>query len=323
MQRAATETNQAPTAAPATPEIVVVGAACLDIKGRIDGQALSGTSNAGRVRITAGGCARNVAENLARLGVGVALLSVVCQDDFGYAILQQTERSGVNTDHVLTSCQQHSAAYLALLDPHGALIVGIDDAAVIAAITPAYIEQHAALLGAARLVMFDANLPLESALCLLDICSAAGVGVVFDPVAYALALRYRQSINRFALITPNAIEAQALTGLPVSNVDQAIRAAKRLVRAGAGVAVITLAGMGVVYATADGSGHVPAFDVEIIDTTGASDALTATIMYGILNQLQIDEAVRLGVSAATLTLQTSDTVYQDLSLESLYAQLVI
>lgn len=310
-------------AALTSPEVVVIGAACLDIKGRIHGQTMSGTSNAGMVRISAGGCARNVAENLARLGINVALLSVVCQNDFGLALLQQTERAGVNTDHVLISCDQHSAAYLALLDGEGQLLVGVDDATAIRAITPDYIDQHAALLSAARLVMLDANVPLESAERLLDVCSAAGVDVLLDPVAYAPALRYRALLNRFAIVTPNAIETQALTSLPITTIDQGIRAAKHMVAAGVGVAVVTLAGLGVVFATADLSGHVPAFAVEIVDTTGASDALTATVIYGVLNQLQIDEAVRLGVSAATLTLQTADTVRQDLTLESLYAQLVI
>ena len=89
------------------PDVVVVGAACLDVKGQIAGEMIAGTSNPGSVRISVGGCARNVAENLARLGMATALLSVVCQDDFGRTIVQQTERAGVNADHVLISCEQH------------------------------------------------------------------------------------------------------------------------------------------------------------------------------------------------------------------------
>jgi pseudouridine kinase len=89
------------------------------------------------------------------------------------------------------------------------------------------------------------------------------------------------------------------------------------------VAIITMAESGLVYATASSSGYVPAFDIEIIDPTGAGDALTATVVYALLNDIPVDEAVRLGVSAATLTLESDETVRQDLTLESLYAQLVI
>jgi pseudouridine kinase len=93
-----------------TAEVVVVGAACLDVKGRPLGDIVAGTSNPGVVRISVGGGARNVAENLARLGTPTALLSVVCQDDFGSTLIRQTEQAGVDTDHVRISCEQHSAA---------------------------------------------------------------------------------------------------------------------------------------------------------------------------------------------------------------------
>src|SRR2546430_16338050 len=80
------------------PEVVVAGSACLDVKGRPYGDLIAGTSNPGAVRISVGGCARNVAENMARLGMRTVLLSAVCQDDFGRTIVRQTERAGVNTD---------------------------------------------------------------------------------------------------------------------------------------------------------------------------------------------------------------------------------
>ena len=315
--------NQQLAARPHQFDVVVVGAACLDIKGQLLVQAVGGTSNPGAVRITAGGCARNVAENLARLGARTALLSVVCEDDFGQAILAQTERAGVVTDHVLVSCERSSAAYMALLNADGQLVFGIDDLGAIAMLTVEYVHDHADLLRQARLVMIDANVPLDSARAILAICHEAGVPVGCDPVAYLPALRYQPLISAFALVTPNAFEAQVLTGMPVETVTQGILAAKQLVGMGVGVAVITLASAGVTFATADLSGHVPALDVEIVDTTGASDALTATILYGMLNDIPLDEAVRLGVSAAALTLRSTDTVCQDLSLESLYAQLII
>lgn len=305
------------------PEVVVVGAACLDVKGRARGELIAGTSNPGAVRISVGGCARNIAENLARLGLRTALLSAVCQDDFGRTIVLQTERAGVNTDHVLITCEQNSAAYIALLNTHGHLLVGIDDTAAMAALTPAFIENHADMFAAARLVVMDASLPLETGERLLQICSENDVPVAFDPVAYVPAQRYRHALGSFFLVTPNAVEAQALTGIPVNDVEHGIVAAKQLIAAGVEVAIITMGDSGLVYATPDLSGHVPALEVEVVDQTGAGDALTGAVVYALLNDIPIDEAVRLGVSAAALTLDSTETVRQDLSLESLYAQLVI
>ena len=305
------------------PDVVVVGAACLDVKGQIAGDIIAGTSNPGVVRVSVGGCARNVAENLARLGMSTALLSAVCQDAFGQLIVHQTEHAGVDTDHVLVSCEYHSAAYMALLSAQSNLLVGVDDTTAANALTRDYILDHADLLEHARMVVIDANLPLQSAEALLAICGAAGVPVALDPVAYAPALRYRALAGSFYLVTPNGVEAQALTGLPVANAEQGALAAKHLINAGVQIAIITLGQDGLVYATRDASGYVPAIAVEIDDPTGAGDALTAAVVYALLNDIPVDEAVRLGVSAATLTLESRDTVRQDLSLESLYAQLVI
>src|SRR5436853_5709565 len=173
------------------------------------------------------------------------------------------------------------------------------------------------------MVVMDTNVHLETGERLLAICHAAHVPVVLAPVSYMPTLNYRHLIGAFYLMTPNAVEAQALTGTPIHDVRQGILAAKQLIAAGVEVAIISMADAGLVYATPDLSGHVPAIEVEVVDATGAGDALTATVVYALLNDIPVDEAVRLGASAATLTLGSAETVRQDLSLESLYAQLVI
>jgi pseudouridine kinase len=68
---------------------------------------------------------------------------------------------------------------------------------------------------------------------------------------------------------------------------------------------------------------VPALDIEIVDLTGAGDALSAATIFGLLEDMPIGEAIRLGVSAAALTLQSRETVYRELSLEKLYDQLIL
>jgi pseudouridine kinase len=50
--------------------------------------------------------------------------------------------------------------------------------------------------------------------------------------------------------------------------------------------------------------------------------LTAGVVFGLINDFPVDEAVRLGASAAALTLHSRETVCPTLSLERLYDQLV-
>jgi pseudouridine kinase len=82
-----------------------------------------------------------------------------------------------------------------------------------------------------------------------------------------------------------------------------------------------MAGFGVAYASPEVSGLVPAVQTVILDPTGAGDALTAAVIFALLNEIPLDEAVKLGASAAALTLRTPGSVVPDLSLELLYDQL--
>ena len=301
--------------------VVVIGAASLDIKGRLVRDFLPGTSNAATVRISSGGVARNMAENLARLGLPTALIAAVCEDDFGRAIIEQTAATGVDTSMVMTTCVQRSAAYIAIVGPDAELLAGLDDSSTARAITPEWLEQFADRLRAAPMVVLDANVTRATADYVLDLCEAAGVPVALEPVAIGLSTRFKERVGRFALVVPNMLEAEALSELPVTDVASAIAAAQHLVALGTRIVVITLADEGAVYATDSEVGHVPAMATDVVDPTGAGAALAAAIIYGLANDIPISECVRLGVIAATLTLGSPETVAPEISLENLYAQL--
>jgi len=103
--------------------------------------------------------------------------------------------------------------------------------------------------------------------------------------------------------------------------DRALDAARHLVAEGLDIALVTMAEFGVGYASAETNGHVPAVQTKFLDPTGAGDAQTAAVIFGLLNGSPLDESVRLGVSAAALTLRTPGSVVADLSLERLYDEL--
>ena len=87
--------------------------------------------------------------------------------------------------------------------------------------------------------------------------------------------------------------------------------------------VITLSDFGLDYATNEETGYIPPTYNKMVDTTGTGDAVTAAIMFGMLNELPTLECMRLGAAAASLTLQTTDTVVPDLSLDMLYDHLIV
>ncbi len=304
--------------------ILLIGAASIDTKGRASGPIQAGTSTPGVIRVSVGGVSRNIAENLARLGERVVLLSAVGDDESGRNILQQAAECGIDVSHVLVDASQHTAAYLAVLDGTGNLVMSIDDMAITTKlITPAFIYRHRALFRDARMIVLDANLSPATLATTFDLARKQGVPVCADPTSASLAPRLRPHLPELLLVTPNAAEAEALCGRQVRDRESALFAAQNLVGLGVQIAIVTLGHTGLVYATSQESGHVPAIECEIADFTGAGDALTAAVVLGLLNGLPVDEAVRLGSSAAALTLQCRETVCPTLSLERLYDQLVI
>jgi pseudouridine kinase len=189
-------------------------------------------------------------------------------------------------------------------------------------ITPAFVYRHRALFRDARLVVLDANLSPGTLRTIFGLARKYSVPVCTDPTTASLAPRLCPHLAELALITPNAAEAEALCGLQVTGRESALVAAQKLVSMGVQVAIVTLGATGLVYATSQESGHVPAIEVEIVDFTGAGDALTAALVFCLLNDFPINEAVRLGTSAAALTLQSRETVCPELSLERLYETMV-
>lgn len=302
---------------------LVIGSAGLDLVGRALGDLQPATSNPGQLRMSPGGVARNVAENLARLGQDVVLLTAVGDDAEGRALLQETAGCGVDVGRARLIADAPTGAYLAILDTDGGLHIGMDDMRVIETIDPDFLNQQKELFKQASLVFVDANLPPRTLQTAVSLAWRSGTPIAADPTSVALAPRLSQFLKRLWLIAPNEAEAEALCPHPVPHADRerVIEAARHLVSEGVELAVITMAEFGVGYATAESSGHIPAMRTEIVDPTGAGDALAAALIYALLNEIPLDEAVRLGVSAAALTLRSPGTVAPDLSLERLYEEL--
>ncbi len=305
------------------PHILVIGAASIDVKGRAHKPLQLGTSVPGEITVSFGGVGRNVAENLARLGERTILLSAVGHDPFGAQILERTASAGVDVSKVIISPRHHSAAYLAILDEEGSKTFAVDEMTAMRLVTPAYINSHRALFKDAAMLVLDANLSPQALATAIQAAKRYGVPVAVDPTSVTLTPRLKKHLADLAMFTPNVAEAEVLCGRPIHGRAEVMAAAQELVAQGVGIAVITLAEEGLCYATSRESGYIPAIRCEVVDHTGAGDALTATVVYGLVNQFRIDEAMRLGVSAATLTLKCPDTVCPDLSLERLYDQLVI
>jgi pseudouridine kinase len=303
--------------------VLVIGSAGFDLVGRASEKIRHGTSNPAYVRMSFGGVARNVAENLARLGMEVTLITAVGNDGAGHRLLDQASRAGIDVSHSIVVPDGETGAYLAILDEKGNLHLALDDMRVTSAITSDYLRDRRDLFKEAHVIFVDANLTAKTLSTAISLAKQCNVPVAADPTSLSLAPVLTEHLNDLWLITPNEAEADALCphSVPHADPSRAIAAARHLVTEGVDIVIITMAEFGLGYATSSESGHIGAIQTEILDPTGAGDALTAAVIFALLNEIPIDEAVRLGLSAAALTLRTNGSVVPNLSLELLYDQL--
>jgi pseudouridine kinase len=307
------------------PHVLVIGTSCLDMKGQAAQPLIEGTSIPGQIHSSVGGVARNIAENLARLGIPTILLSAVGDDRPGQRVLAQAIEAGIITDHMLVVPKTETGAYLALLDHEGRLTYGLDDTRVTTAIKPRFIYDNRKLFRDAAMVVLDASLSPPTLRTVFQLAERYQVPVCADPTSVTLAHRLIPHLGSLLLAAPNVQEAQILCGCPVAEDDResVLAAAKRMVALGIEIAIITMAEEGLCYATSDESGSVPAVQTEVVDLTGGGDALTAAVVFALLNEIPVSEAMRLGCSAASLTIACNQTTAPNLTLESLYDNLSV
>jgi pseudouridine kinase len=297
-----------------SPLVVVVGGANVDVKARTATPLVAATSNPGTVVRTPGGVGRNVAENLARLGSRVALVSVVGSDPDGDWLLDETAAAGVDVSAVLRGGQ--TGRYVAVLGADGDLAVGVSDMAATDAVTPEVLDHD--LLRSAALVVVDGNLPVPTIDAVLALGAADGVRVVIDPVSVAKAARISPLLRGDLLsgrrsafaITPNEDELTALGSVAELH-ERGVEVV--WVRRGAAGSHLSVARSPVGPTWAQHvSVDLAAPGTTPVDVTGAGDAMLAAFCHRVLAGDSLEDAAAYGHRAAALTVASPHTVVPDL-----------
>jgi len=298
-----------------SPDVVVVGGANLDITASAVAALTAGDSTPGVVGYSAGGVARNVAENLARLGHGVELLGAVGDDAFGRLVVADTSSAGVGTVFVQALTGQRTATYVSVHGPQSDMVAAVNDMSILEQLTPSVLQQHVGLMRSARSVVLDANLSEEALGFILGLAGMPPIAV--DAVSMAKCVRLAPWLARIHTLKVNRMEAQALLARPVGSVPDALAAAQELCTRGPAQVVVSLGGQGVVTCDALGvAGHYPAPEVVVVNTSGAGDALLAGLVHGNLQAWDMETSVRFGMACARMTLASPLANHPDLSVRA-------
>lgn len=294
-------------------QVIAVGGANMDLKVQTLAPAVPGTSNPGRAAQTPGGVARNVAENLARLGVRVALLSAVGTDALGDGLLRQAAEAGVDVSPTLRTAKAVTGTYTAVLDRGGELLIAVAAMEIMDALTPAVLMEREEMLRGAAYIVADGNLPPETLEHLLSRESR----VIFEPVSVPKAVRLLPALEAGHApwaVTPNLAELSALVETEVPDKAAAIREAALQLH-GRGVEVVWVRrGMrGSLLSVADQFWELPALAADVKDVTGAGDAMLAAFLAALLAGETLPDAAREAHAAAALTVESGQTVVPDLT----------
>ncbi|HEU4964041.1 MAG TPA: carbohydrate kinase family protein [Bacilli bacterium] len=295
-------------------KVVCIGAAHVDRKAAAQSKVELHTSIPVSVHQSLGGVARNVAENLARLGCGVSLVSRLGNDQPGEWVRRHSTELGMNVSGLTVSDTRGTASYTALLDEQGEMVLGLADMEVYDEFTPALLPDLPAESLQHPVWFLDTNLPKETLEALLAQRSPEQL-VFLDPVSNAKAKKLNGLLCHVDFFFPNRDEAQVLTGVPIRLTADVQRAGEKLVSLGAKHVIITLGAQGVCVVSQDINRVFPALPAQVRDVTGAGDSLLAGFICGYLETRSIEEAVACGIATASLTVESAETVRPDLTAE--------
>lgn len=302
-----------------SPYIVVIGGANIDVQGFPFNPLIMHDSNPGLIKLSCGGVGRNIAENLARLGCDVRLISILGDDVFANQIKQETEAAGVDISNCITVHNDTTSTYLSILNASGDMEIALASMEILNKLTVNSIKAKADLIRNAAAVVLDTNLSEEVINYLLT--SFQETVFFADPVSVTKAHKLLQNTNRLFCVKPNVLEAEVLTGRKLSTVKEIEVAGHELLNAGIKQVVISRGEDGLFCCNGSSSFFRPAPKVNIKNCTGAGDAFMAGLVYSWLNDMDLHSSVVFAETASKMTMEHENTINPTLSVENIQKEI--
>lgn len=295
------------------PYVLCIGGMNVDRKYRLKSILQSGTSNPVESSISVGGVARNVAENLGRMGLEVRMLSLAGQDQ-DFQIIKQASQDYVNLQSVQQIKDYATSTYTAILDRQGDMQVAYADMNICEKMTKEWLESNQGLILQAKMVVMDLNLPLEATTWLINFCHRHEISLTVIPVSQPKMAHLPRSLHGVDWLIVNRGESLTYLGQEDQAEIDTMDLAKAWLDRGVNHVVITQGSEGFVYANRSSHIYYPIIKVDhLTDATGAGDAFSSGVIFGNYQEYAVDKALQLGLVNATMTIQSPLTVRSELN----------
>lgn len=279
-------------------KIVVVGSSNTDLVIKTDripepGETLLG----GHFMMAAGGKGANQAVAAQRLGAEVTFVASVGDDLFGKDAVHGYRKEGIDTSYVSVKKGVPSGVASIFVDKSAENVIVVAPGAN-SELGKDEIDAAEKEISNADFVLMQLETPIETVEYAVCKAYASGTKAVLNP---APAAQLPDSLlEKLWLITPNRTEAQLLTGLPVTNEEEAAEAAAALAAKGVKNVIITLGSKGAYLLTPDFKGTVPANPVEAVDTTAAGDTFNGALCVALSEGKTIRQACIFAAKASAI-----------------------
>ena len=297
------------------PYILVLGASIVDIFGFCGRSYAQRDSIPGHIKISFGGVCRNIAENLARVGVNTQFISTLGDDENGKSILEHSRKLGYNMENSLFLEGESTPTYLAILNHQGEMESAVVDMESLNKMDEAFVDGKHEVFENAEYTIVDSDNPI-----LLEYILKKYQGkskFILDPVSAKKAKKIRHLVKYFHTIKPNRFETEALCGFKIETNDDLRKAGRFFIEQGKKNVFISLDADGIYYITSEGEEGTLACcePIDVKNVTGAGDSFVAGIGYGYMNNLNIKDTLKYSVAMSIITITHEETINPKMSHE--------
>lgn len=297
------------------PYIAVIGGANIDIEGAPIGSLKMKDSNPGVVNKTFGGVARNIAENISKMGLDAKLITLVGGDSHGKDLMDYCRKKGIDTSYSLMLERESTSTYISILDEEGDMAVAISHMDIMSKMDIPFIKKRTSVIKGALLCIVDTNIPLETLEYLLK--NFKETEFIADTVSLEKSKKLKNLLPYIDTLKPNKIEAEALSGINISTKEDAKNAAEIIIRRGVKNIFLSLGKEGVYYSNGSENGFIRPPEINITTATGAGDAFLAGVTYGKSESRSIKRQAMYGISASISVLTKDKNRENNLDINSI------
>ncbi|MDA3731122.1 carbohydrate kinase family protein [Niameybacter massiliensis] len=288
------------------PYILVFGMSICDIFGFTNQSYRPYDSNPGVIKMSYGGVCRNIAENMARVGVNTKFISILGDDERGKSLQEHAKKMHFDMSDSLIVEGAATPTYIAILDEKGEMVSAVVDISIASLFTEEFVESKRELIKNAEFVILDADNPAITEYIVKNFSEYTNI--ILDPVSAARACTVKHLLPYIHTLKPNRYEAEVLCGFEL-NSEEAIREAGNYFR-GLGIkkVFISLDCEGIYYHDGVEEGIIKAQEAKVINVTGAGDAFVAGIGYSYMNAKTIKDTVKFANTMSLLTIAHEETI---------------